>query len=447
MRIRLHKAQTAVFKEQFMAQSVRFATACCSRGFGKSYLAAVAATTAIYELLELAEWVPNKNVYIIAPTLDQAKDIYFPLLVHEFGLGRKCVKPPSADTGKFDFGNGVVLRLVSFEAIERLRGKGAYFVVCDEVSSWLKKPGFQEAWEAIIQPMIVTRWSEERAREVGAKSAGRALIISTPKGFNYFYDLCMLSHSDEDWGFWHFTYRDSPYLSAKEIEKIKNRIDPIEFATEYEADFKDSGSTVFYCFDRDVHVLGDEALEWFGEGEDVYVAIDFNVNLQCTSIWAHRGKDLICLDELKGHPDTETLARCLKERFVDKGHEVYAFPDPSGRSRKTSAPVGVTDFTILKAHGIHCIARTAAPPIVDSVAAVNAKLMTANGTVSMFVHQRCKGVVKSLERTKWIDNTSDTATIDKSEGVEHYSDGIRYLTEYLYPVKNAGKRASRGFGF
>jgi hypothetical protein len=65
----------------------------------------------------------------------------------------------------------------------------------------------------------------------------------------------------------------------------------------------------------------------------------------------------------------------------------------------------------------------------------------------MYVHPRCTGVITSLERTKWVDKNPDTATIDKSEGVEHYSDGIRYAMEYLFPVNAGGKRTVRGFNF
>jgi len=129
-RIKLHKGQTQIFRALFVEMTKKFVTACCSRGFGKSYKAAVAATTAVFELMEMDEEIPNKTVYIIAPTLDQAKEIYFPLLVHEFHLDDYCIKPPSADTGKFDFGKGVTLRLVSFEAIERLRGKGKNTCPC-----------------------------------------------------------------------------------------------------------------------------------------------------------------------------------------------------------------------------------------------------------------------------------------------------------------------------
>jgi hypothetical protein len=151
------------------------------------------------------------------------------------------------------------------------------------------------------------------------------------------------------------------------------------------------------------------------------------------------------IDEFQGHPDTESLAIAIKEKY--KGHKIYAYPDPSGRARKTSAPVGRTDFSILETYGIICRAHKAAPPIIDSVAAVNRKLLTASGKIDLYVHPRCSGTILSLERTKWTDRNLDIATIDKSENIEHFSDGIRYATEYLYPIQTGGKRVSRGFTF
>jgi hypothetical protein len=52
-----------------------------------------------------------------------------------------------------------------------------------------------------------------------------------------------------------------------------------------------------------------------------------------------------------------------------------------------------------------------------------------------------------MERTKWLDNNQDTATIDKTENMEHYSDGIRYAVEYRYPIQNSVTRVRRGFNF
>lgn len=448
MSINLHEGQSEVFEDLFVHQAARFAVVCCSRGWGKSFMAGATACTAIFELLELAPTVPNKVVYIIAPTYDQVTDIYYPLINYDLGMDRYAIKS-SRDLGRFIFPYNVELRLLSYEAVERMRGKGAYFVVWDEVSSCKRGISPKEAWEGVIQPTIITRWSKKRATAFKARSPGRGLIISTPKGFNYFHEMHTYESSDRDWKSYHFDYKTSPFLDVDEIERIKRNIDPIEFASEYLALFKESGNSVFYCFDRKKNISSD--LPYFtpaldgDKGEDVHINIDFNVGLQCSSAMAIRGKQVHILDEFKGHPDTETLAIALKTKY--QGHRIFAYPDPSGRARKSSAPVGRTDFSILESHGIRCLAHPKAPPIIDSVAAVNKKLQNAAGDIDMYIHPRCTGVITSLERTRWVDNNSDTATIDKSEGIEHYSDGIRYGIEYLFPVQSGTKRVQRGFNF
>jgi hypothetical protein len=442
MAINLHPAQSDIYKDLFVNRSIRYSTVCCARGWGKSYMAAVCAITAIFELLELPEKVPNKKVYIIAPTYDQVKDIYYPLINFELGIEGYATKS-SRDLGRFWFRGGVELILLSYESVERMRGKGAYFVVWDETSSCTKGIGAEDAWQSVIQPTIATRWSNKRALAIGARSPGRALIISTPKGYNFFHTLCTYHETDNDWGFYHYNYEQSPFLDVEEIEKLKDKLDPVTWASEYLASFAESGNSVFYCFDRKQHL--DAHLKPFEEEEDVHVCIDFNVMRQCSSIFALRGHQMQFIDEMQGHPDTETLAIALKTKYA--GHKIYAYPDPSGRARKTSAAVGRTDFSILESYGIICMAHRAAPPIIDSVAAVNRKLMTASGKIDLYIHPRCSGTVVSLERTKWTERNLDIATIDKSEGIEHFSDGVRYAVEYLYPIQTGGKRTSRGFNF
>ena len=443
MAINLHPGQTEIFEALFTKKTARNVVSVCSRGWGKSYFAGAAAATACFELMKLPKWVPNKNVYIIAPTYDQVTDIYYPILVYEMGLDQYCIRTPRRDLGRFQFPNNVELRLISFEAVERVRGKGAYFIVNDEMSSWTKGMTAQEAWEGILQPALITRWSEKRAKKYNAPSAGRSLTITTPKGFNFVYDMFHYPERDPLWQSFHYDYHGSPFLDPDEIERIRHTIDPIQFATEYLASFKDSGTNVFYMFDRKVHVRND--IEKPHDGEDVHISIDFNVGVMASTFWTVRGKQLQAFGETMGHPDTESLASSLKERF--KGHKILAYPDPTGRSRKTSAPVGVTDLSILKSHGITVLARKKSPPIADSVQAVNGKLMNAAGDVEMFFHPDCTGSIKSMERTHWVENNPDSATIDKKEGLEHYSDGTRYITEFLFPVQHYQKRAVRGFTF
>ena len=49
-----------------------------------------------------------------------------------------------------------------------------------------------------------------------------------------------------------------------------------------------------------------------------------------------------------------------------------------------------------------------------------------------------------MERTLWLDSNPDSLVIDKRSGDEHFSDGIRYAIEYLFPVTGGKKRVITG---
>jgi len=440
--IKLHEKQSEVIRDLFIDKSCRYAVVNASRGFGKSYLAATAAIIAVQELMELDESVPNKNVALIAPTYSQAVDIYYPLIAWQLGMEDFADKASKA-AGQFWFPNNVQLKLWSYEASQRMRGTGQYFIVADEVTSW-KGAGMnlKESWESIIQPCVATRWSPMNAKKLNA-NPGRALIISTPSGYDYFYEMYNRKDSDSDWKSYTYTYKDSPFLDEEEIERVKLTLDPLKFAREYTASFEDSGNNVFYTFNRKEHINKD--LPYFDDGEDVHVAIDFNVGIMASVIFAIRGNQIHIIDEMQGHPDTETLARALSEKY--KGHRIISYPDPAGKARKSSAAVGTTDFSILQSNGIMTRAHNKAPPIIDSVAAVNKKFKNANGDIDMYIHPKCVNTIKSIERTQWIESNPDSATIDKKEGVEHWTDALRYAVEYLYPIRAGTKVVKRGFGF
>lgn len=273
----LHYGQSKIFKDIFVHKTARNFVAVCSRGYGKSHLGAVASITACNELMQLPASIPNKNVAIIAPTYDQVTDIYFPLIYDQLGMSDYCEKS-SKDAGKFWFPNNVQLWLISYEAVARLRGKGLYFNVNDEVRDWTKGIGFKEAWEGIIEPCITTRWSPKRARELGAPSPGRSLTISTPKGYDYLYDMYHKEELDKIYKSYHFDYKQAPLLDQDECERIMHTIDPQRWAREYLASFEESGNSVFYCFNRKEHVKNDLP-DWTRNSdgdivEDIHIGID-----------------------------------------------------------------------------------------------------------------------------------------------------------------------------
>lgn len=431
--VELHPAQSEIFRDMFVNSGTRFQVACASRGFGKSVYAGAAAAKAIEILTKMPPGTPNRNVSLIAPTHSQATDIYYPLLAYQFGLLEYATKSSRRD-GTFFFGDEVLLKIWSAEAIERMRGTGQFFVVCDEFASW-EVPGttLEDAWESIIWPCIDTRWPKQ----------GMGIIISTPRGMDYFYDLYQKELTSNEWKSYHYTYKDSPYLDNETIEANKALMDPLKFAREYEASFEDSGAQVFYPFDRKIHI--DPTLPDFRRGEVIHAMIDFNVGIMATVCVAIRGNQIHVVDESTGKRDTPELAQFLYDKYLSDAsleHKILGYPDPSGRSRRTSAAVGRTDFSILEAHKVRCLARSKAPPIIDSVAAVNRKLMNARGNVELYIHPRCVNTIKSLERTVWLERNPDTAQIDKSGGHEHWTDGLRYGIEYLFPVNAGGRRVS-----
>lgn len=435
--IKLHRAQSEVIQHLFNhiepgtdAWRMRFAVVVGSRGLGKSFLSGSAVTLAVGELEQLDRSVPNKNIALLCGSHTQVTDIYWPMLAYQFGLESRCWTH-SRSIGKFVFANGTEIRCWSADAYDRLRGSGQYLIVADELPTW-KVPGgsVQDAWESVIEPCIVTRWSPKQAAAVGATSPGRALLPSTPMGKDYFYDLAQREYVDDRWKTFAYTYRDSPLLSQEEIEKAKKHSDPLKFAREYEASFDESGLVLFHTFNRKLHV--DPDLPYFEEGETVHCAIDFNIMLNCTTFHAIRGGQVHTLDESKGTANTEELAKLIRRKFPN--HKIVCYPDPAGKARKTSAAIGVTDFSILKEAGFTVLAKDKAPAIVDSVAAVNRKLLNADGDVDMLIHPRCSGLINSFERTSWLENKPETATIDKTQGVEHFTDGVRYMVDYLWPI-------------
>ena len=426
--VTLHPAQSEVIQYLFKDRSidVRYATVVASRGFGKSFMAATAAVSALEDLFQYPSSKLNKNVVIMGPTHKQTRDIYWPLLHDLFDLGRRA-KFSSKALGVFEFDGGVTLSLWSDEAVERLRGNGVYFVVCDEAAYYYN---LKESWESVIHPCLTTRWPGHH----------RALLISTPKGIDYFYDMCHFSRMDPRWRHFHYTYRDSPLLDSKEIDRARRTVDPLRFRREYECSFEDTGSMVFYQFSRSKHVKGD--LLPFQEGETVHVAVDFNIGKMHCIVFADRDGELHILDEHSGSNNTEELAQWITEKYGD--HRIHCYPDPSGRARKTSAPVGQTDFTILQGYGIKIFARSAAPSIIDSANAVNRKLENAAGEIHTYIDPQCIETIMSFERTCWKENKAE---IDKTADIEHKADAWRYAVEYLYPIQQSTRTTVRGFNF
>jgi len=212
--VSLHDAQMEIFKSP-----ARFKVASCGRRFGKSYLAA-------WILIIKALQSKDKDVFYVAPTFQQAKDILWAILKD---IGSEVIKSTHENTATVTLVNDRKIYLKGSDRPDTLRGVGLSYVVMDEYASM--KP---EVWEMILRPTL-------------ADVKGGALFIGTPAGKNHFYKLWVDAHKEEydDWEAFQFNSTDNSFLDPKEIEAAKRNMSTQAFRQEFEATFESFSGGVF----------------------------------------------------------------------------------------------------------------------------------------------------------------------------------------------------------
>jgi phage terminase large subunit-like protein len=212
LNIDLHPAQLQIFHSE-----KRFKIVAAGRRFGKSYLSA-------WLLLIKGIQSESKDVFYVAPTFQQAKDIMWAMLKD---LGRDLIAQAHENTAVLTLINGRKIYLKGSDRPETLRGVGLSYVVLDEYASM--KP---VVWEQIIRPTL-------------ADVRGEAFFIGTPAGKNHFYDLYKDALDDDDWDAFQFNSTDNPFLPPEEIEASKKTMSSMSFRQEFEASFETGSGGIF----------------------------------------------------------------------------------------------------------------------------------------------------------------------------------------------------------
>lgn len=213
--VTLHDAQLEIFNSK-----KRFKVASCGRRFGKSYLAA-------WILIIKALQSKDKDVFYVAPTFQQAKDILWSILKD---IGQEVIKTTHENTATITLVNDRKIYLKGSDRPDTLRGVGLSYVVMDEYASM--KP---EVWEMILRPTL-------------ADVKGGALFIGTPSGKNHFHKLWTDAQEEEnkdDWDAFQFISKDNSFLDPSEIEAAKKSMSTQAYRQEFEATFESFSGGVF----------------------------------------------------------------------------------------------------------------------------------------------------------------------------------------------------------
>lgn len=389
-------------QQEIINGSRRFTVASCGRRFGKT-------TIAIRQICYAAR-LPNKEIYYVSPSYRMSKTIVFKKLKNKL-LDLRWVKKINETELSFILKNNSTISLKGADNYDSLRGVGLDFVCLDEAADI--DPA---AWYEVIRPAL-------------SDKQGRALILGTPKGFNWFKDVFDLSlEFPEEWASFQFRTIDGGQVTEEEIESARRDLDIKTFEQEYLGTFQTFSGRIYYAFDRNYNLL-----QWQEPDRtinEIHIGIDFNID-PITAVVAYKiGNTLFVVDEIRIFgSNTDELVAEIKTRYPTK--TVICYPDPAGSQRKTSAG-GRTDHTIIRTAGFQVKTHSAHNAVRDGINAVNAKLRSSNGITTLYIDPKCKYLIECLEKHTYKEGTSIP---DKDSGFDHMTDALRYMVDFLFPIR------------
>lgn len=183
---------------------------------------------------------PGREIAYIAPTFTEARDIAWKTLI-------TIAEPSILSTNesrlevtlKTQSGGTSIIYFKSWETVSSLRGMQFDFLVLDEVAQYRE---FWLNWLEDLEPTLLPR-------------DGEALFISTPLGFNHFYDLFNREAKDKTYKSFKFDSYKNTHLSRKWLDNKRDNTPEDSFAQEYLADFRKTTGLVYKEFKREKHVV------------------------------------------------------------------------------------------------------------------------------------------------------------------------------------------------
>jgi len=213
-------------QQQILRDKHKFITVVAGRKFGKTKMVA-------FYVIWYALTHPGHRILITAPSYQQSRIIY-----RECGrlLRRSilsCLVESDLKTPfpQIQFKNEAEMQFRSTQNPDLLRGEEAHLIIMDE-AAYIK----DEVVTEVLEPMLLV-------------TNGRWIKISTPAGYNHFYDTYLKGQSEEfpEYSSYRFPSTANPYVSQEFIELKKKELgeNSIAFRTEYLAEFIEDQNAVF----------------------------------------------------------------------------------------------------------------------------------------------------------------------------------------------------------
>jgi hypothetical protein len=405
----MHSGQRTVFSDHR-----RFKVVVAGRRWGKTQLSKLA-------IIRRCQY-PKQLIWYVAPTYGMARSILWDELKES--IPRAWVFSINETRMSIRLHNGTKIELKGADKPDTLRGVGLHLLIIDEAQDIR-----EDTWFKVLRPTL-------------ASTRGDALIIGTPKSFNWLYDLYVLGKRGDTfrdkkgveklniWKSWQFPTITSPFIPKSEIEAARGDMDEKSFNQEFNASFETMAGRVYHSFDRNTHV-GDYG---FNPHLPIWIGQDFNIDPMSSVIMQPQPNgEVWIVDECILHgSNTQETADEISRRYFKHINRVVFYPDPAGAQRSTKGR-GESDLDILRDAGFTRLKyRRKHPKVADRVNAVNRMFKAADGSIKMRVNYNCKTTIGSLEQTIYKPGTRE---VDKTAGLEHAGDALGYCVDLEFPVR------------
>lgn len=207
---------------EVMESEARFRVLRAGRRWGKTELAA-------HEVIMAALSKPNQMVWWVANSDKNVRRGYRKVKTQ---LPRMLLaKDPPSDAANdriLTFNNGSAIEFYTAGTPDSLAGEGVDFVVMDEAALIPSNVWFQ-----LVRPTL-------------SDKGGRALIISTPRGRNWFYQVWQRGKGgNKAYQSWHFPSSNNPLIDLDEVDDARASLPRLLFEQEYLANFVANAASMF----------------------------------------------------------------------------------------------------------------------------------------------------------------------------------------------------------
>lgn len=295
----------------------RFKVADCGRRFGKTLFGLIAILDGhgpwdlTHNRPKFFGALHGATIWWVAPIDKILKKIWRDLkrAMRKWG----CEYEKDETEKRIDFPGGGSITVKSGFDPDSLRGDGIHGVVLDE-AAYLS----EAAWNLALRPTL-------------ADFEGWAILISSPKGKNWFYQEWRLGAEglDPDYAAWKRPTSDNPTIAPAELEKMRRKMGVYAFRRECEAEFEVTEGVAFFARDwfkfyseTETHLVPDAGKPVARTELTVFMTADLALSLKTYSdftvviVWG-RAPDgrLFVLDLHRGKHEPSAIAGVVKRIF------------------------------------------------------------------------------------------------------------------------------------